>query len=259
MQLAMTPCAEPRFEPSQISAGRESEISGRRMRRGFAAGVASTPRERVAALRLVYENYVARGMIARHPYRLRVTAFHLLPTTTIFMAREFDQISATVTLIGDGPMGLPSDAAQPDVVDELRQSGHRIAEVSCLAFHDWDRRQFLPVFIEMTRVLTQFARAHGVDQLLIGCVPRHANFYRRFLGFEQIGEMRPYSTVCNTPGVACRLDLTQMDWERPDLYERYFGTPVPAHLLQRSPMTEGERDAYAHVIDFEEQPVLMDI
>jgi hypothetical protein len=259
MLSAVPSFSQPRLRSTEVLRNEPREAATRNNKQEFATGVASSPRDRQAALRLVYENYVQRGMIAENPYRLRVTAFHLMPTTAIFIARERERVIATVTLIEDSPMGVPTDAVQPEVVDELRNRGCRVAEVSCLAFADIDRRHFLPVFTDMTRVMTQFAWARGVDQLLIGCVPRHASFYRRFHGFEQLGSVRPYSTVCNTLGVALHIDLKHLKWNRPDCYERYFGTPVSEHLLRAAPMTETERDVYSHVIDFEERPVLMDL
>ncbi|MBX3441580.1 MAG: hypothetical protein KF774_04175 [Planctomyces sp.] len=220
-----------------------------------ACKIAGNKAERTEAFRLVYENYVRKGMIPENVYRLRVTEYHMLPTTTIFVARQGTEVIGTVSLIADGDLGLPMDRIQPELVDEARQAGRRPAEVSCLAFRKLEFHEFLPVFIEMTRLMAQFARRNGIGQFLIGCVPRHAQFYCHFLGFEQVGGVRPYATVANTLGVACCLDFDRVDRCRPDCYEQYFGVRAPESKFDSIPMSDRERAAFAHVVELTEQPL----
>src|SRR4051794_25134567 len=41
---------------------------------------------------------------------LAVTKYHALPSTAVLIAKENDVVVATLTLIGDNPLKLPSDA-----------------------------------------------------------------------------------------------------------------------------------------------------
>jgi hypothetical protein len=215
--------------------------------------VAESKSERTAAFRLVYENYRSKGMIPENVYQLRVTRHHLDSTTAVFVGTRQKDVVATVSLIIDGPSGLPMDLIQPDIGASARESGLLLGEVSCLAFRQLEFREFRTVFVEMTRLMTQYGRTHGIDQLIIGCVPRHARFYCQFLGFEQIGQPRPYSTVSNTIGVGCRLDFAKVDQQRPDCYEQYFGVRLPSSRLRAMPMDASERKAFAHVVELSEQ------
>lgn len=218
--------------------------------------IATTLQDRMAAFGLVYDKYLQKGMLQPNAYRLRVTEFHLAPTTTVFVAHRKGEMIATVTLIGDGDLGLPMDQIHPDITGAVREAGLSVGEVSCLAFQKQEMKHVLPVFIELTRLMAQYARRNGMHQFLIGCIPQHARFYCRFLGFEQIGEIRPYPTVCNTLGVACCLDFNRIDRERPDCYDKYFSRRLPVAALNAAPMTPFELDAFAQVVQKSEQQLL---
>lgn len=211
--------------------------------------LAGTSRDRLAAFSLAYDKYVARRMLRPNPYRLRVTEFHLLETTAVFVAVRNGRIVGTSTLIRDGALGLPMDAVHPEITGDMRQRGVAIAEASGLAIHNPRRVPDMTVFVGLMRIMAQYACAHGVQQVLLGCIPRHAAFHTRLLGFEQIGQVRPYPAVCQTLGVACRLDLARIAHVRPDIYKKYFGDPLPSATFSAPPMTELERLAFGRAIE----------
>lgn len=215
--------------------------------------------DRIAAFRLVYDNYLSKGLIQPNPYQLRVAEHQLLPTTTVFAADRDGQIICTVTLIGDGQLGLPMECIYPSEINAARDRGLYVGEVSALAVDDVEFRTFLPIFVELTRLMAQFARANGMDQFLIAVHPKHARFYQRFMGFEQIGGLKEYPSVQNAPAVACCLDFARIDRERPACYNNFFGVPLPQSELKSDPMTDGEREAFGHVVDVTEQCLLVTV
>jgi len=213
--------------------------------------------DRDAAFRLVYDNYVAKGLIQPNPSRLRTTDYHLLPTTTIFNAMRAGRVICTMTLVGDAQLGLPMECIYPAEVKEARVRGLYVGEVCALAVTDVALRTFMPIFVELTRLMTQFARASGMDQLLIAVHPKHAWFYQRLMGFEQIGGLKEYPDLQNAPAVACRLDFARADRERPPCYDRVFGVPLPESKLESFVMTNGKREVCDDTVDVCEQDLLV--
>lgn len=211
--------------------------------------IAKTQEEREAAFALVYEAYVQTGLIEPNEFRVRVTPYHLLPTTNIFIAVYQEEIIGTVTLIGDGELGLPMDSIYGHEVDSLRDQGYSLGEVSCLAHRRQHIKQTLPLFVQMTRLMAQHARFNGMDQFLIAVHPRHAQFYMRFMGFEQIGLERSYPTVRNNPAIACSLNFPRIDLERPACYNQFFGEPISTSELHSAPMTPLETELFADAVD----------
>ncbi|HVA51217.1 MAG TPA: hypothetical protein VNH11_33050 [Pirellulales bacterium] len=94
---------------------------------------ATTQQERAGAFRLLYEAYVKAGLMAANGYQMRVTVHHLLPTTTLFVAVQADEVVATISLIGDGRLGLPMECVYGPDVQRLREPACWLGEVSCLA------------------------------------------------------------------------------------------------------------------------------
>jgi hypothetical protein len=180
---------------------------------------------------------------------MRVTPYHLFPSTDVFVALLRGEVISTVSLVGDSPMGLPMESIYHDVVAQRREQRLRVAEVTCLADRRRDFYRFLPVFVELSRILVQTARRHAVDQLLVTVHPKHARFYERFLAFQQVGQPKSYPLVCDHPAVALCLDFAHVDQQRAEDYQRLFGRPVPEAKLQPQPMSQADCDYFRPMID----------
>lgn len=108
---------------------------------GLIFKIAETREELEAALALLHNSYVEVGLMKAHPSGLRVTPYHMLPSSTTLVGKVNDEVVATVTIIRDSQMGLPSDVFVD--LDKLRQGGDRIAEISALAIKRGYRGQLL--------------------------------------------------------------------------------------------------------------------
>jgi hypothetical protein len=200
--------------------------------------VAKYRHERNGAFHLVYRNYVDAGLIEPNRFQLRVTRYHLLPGTSVFIGIIGDDVRSTVSLVRDSYAGLPMDCIFREEVDALRYKGYELAEVSCLANQPTSsKRDFLAAFVKLNSLMAQSAKWQGVERLLIVVHPRHAHFYERFIGFQAIGEVRPYPAVENHPAQLLCLNLISMPFDAPEAYERFFGAPIPTELLEPCQMS----------------------
>ncbi|MHB8973543.1 MAG: N-acyl amino acid synthase FeeM domain-containing protein [Pirellulaceae bacterium] len=228
----------------------------RGLRAPIAFKVAETAAERRGAFRLVYDQYVEAGLARPNVHRVRVTPHHLLPTTHVFVGYYRSEIIATMTLVGDGKLGLPMESIFGDEVQCRRVPGSEISQVACVAVRRTDHCEFLTVFCGLGRVLVQFARRQGYARLLAVCHPRHAAFYRRFLGFEVIGHVAAYPQVQHHPAVPMYLDFDHLDRHPPVGYERFFGQRLPDEQLSPSRLGAIETSVLRRMIDraFDRQP-----
>lgn len=205
--------------------------------------LASSRAEREGAFRLVYNRYLGAGLCGPNPHAMRVTPYHLLPTTTVFVALYQGEVIFTMSVIGDGERGVPMEGTFPDEIGALRAKGVRFGEVSCLADRRRNMARFLALFTRVARYVLQFTRQEGM-QLVMAVHPRHGRFYERLLGFEQFGGERPYETVLNKPAVGYVLDPARFDARR---REQYFGVPIPAAELRPQPLSAGELADFGRV------------
>ena len=233
--------------------------------------------QRAAAFQLVYESYLQSSLGTPNVFRMRVTPFQLLDTSQIFIASELrpvklrqlppryailwssplsgqpvggvrEEVVSTVTLVKDGRLGLPMDAMFQDEVDALRSDGRAVAEVACLADAVSDPRRFLDTFTQMTRLMAQFSRYEGVQNLLISVHPRHAKFYARYFGFRPISNrVAECPHVKDRPAIALNLDFHLYDIEQPRSWERIFGTWEPKERLRAFLIPAGEHHFWREV------------
>lgn len=180
-----------------------------------------------AAFRIVYDAYVESGLISANDYRMRVTPYHLIPTTQVFVASRQQSVIGTLSLVEDSRWGVPLDRVYPQQVQQLRDEGFRFGEVTCLADRGTPSRCALTVVMKLMGLMAQFASRQGIQKLIIGVHPRHAGFYKRLAAFESAGPTKAYPAVKNHPVVPMVLDLENVQWNDPQAYERFFGVDFP--------------------------------
>ena len=210
--------------------------------------IASTRVELFDAFALVYRAYVQRGLMRPNPFGLRITPYHLLPTTQIFIATVRKRVVCTITLVGDSGMGLPLESVYSNEVLARRLRGQRIGEVSCLAERSDQSRNSCRLTVELMRLMAQNARRRGLDELLIAVHPRHAKFYERCAAFQVIGGQRRYHSVCDNPAVAMALDLHRSAVTHPSLHRKFFGQCYPDEVLRPRPLPESLREEMSQIV-----------
>lgn len=219
--------------------------------------IAENRDERSAAFRLVYHAYIRAGLIEPNPAGLRVTPYQLQPSCDIFIASLRDEVISTVSLIADGPQGLPMESIYADEISRLRETGLQFGEVSALADRRRQLSRTLPVFVRMMRLMVQNAHRKGLDRLLVAVHPRHARFYQRFLSFKLLAEERTYPLVCNHPAVALYLDFNEIHRDRPPNYELFFGDRLSDEQVAPRPMPASDAEHFAEAALFGKQFAVM--
>jgi hypothetical protein len=199
--------------------------------------IGSSREELFAAFRLVYGQYVRAGLMKQNPYQMRVTPYHLLPTTEVIVALDRGTVTCTMTLVRDGELGLPMGSVYHEEVACHRLQELSLAEVSCLADAHEQATKSQSALFQLMPLLAQLAYYRGVDRLMIAVHPRHARFYHRFLGFDVIAaEERTYGQVCGKPAIALAMDLRGLATNHPRVHQWLFGTPFPHAVMQPMPI-----------------------
>jgi hypothetical protein len=211
--------------------------------------IGSSREELFAAFNLVYEQYLRSWLMKPNLYWMRIAPYHLLPSTEVLVGLDRGAVTCTMSFVRDAELGLPMESAYREEVAGLRLRGFSLAEASCLAeTHDPAKKSHSAVF-QLMPLVAQLAYFRGVDQLLIAVHPRHARFYRRFLGFEVIAEERTYGHVCGKPAVALALDLSGLAANHPRVYQWVFGERFPDVVLQHNPVPCNLLDEMRMVVD----------
>jgi hypothetical protein len=182
------------------------------------------------AFSLVYRSYFRAGLSDENPSQIRLTPYHFLDTSEVLVARLRGVVISTLSLFGDGQLGLPMQSMYPDEIAKLRAEGRRIAEVGSFADRREKQVRFIDNLQNMGRLLGQTAKENGYDTLVAVVHPRHARLYKRVLGFKQIGNETYCPYANDNPAEA--LCLKFESYLGTEYQERYFDDRLDPELLQ---------------------------
>ncbi|HOX04961.1 MAG TPA: hypothetical protein PK280_01055 [Planctomycetota bacterium] len=182
--------------------------------------IAETREDIEAAVRLVYRNYVELKYCNLNRFGVHFYLYDVLPETRTLVASDGDRVVATLTLVFDSPLGLPSGKLYAAELEALRGAGRRLVEVSKLAVDRGLGARGLAVLKGLFRLAWLVSGpVRGSTDFLIMVEPHHERFYARSLLFERAGELKPDPEAADAPSVLLRLRLA----ECPERYRAAFG------------------------------------
>jgi hypothetical protein len=171
--------------------------------------LATTHEELEAAFALVWDAYTEVGLHKSDNAGIRFTKYHLLPDTQVFIAvanqesRKAgkicmeEKVIGTLSVVHDGCLGLPAEEVSKDQIISIRNQGGRLAEFIALASDQegTDNRVTMKLF----RLAYEFCRTNGITEIVASLTKHHIGFYRRFMGFRPLGELKEYTMANGIP------------------------------------------------------------
>lgn len=151
-------------------------------------------------------DYLVRRMYAWRGYRTgSQSAEHHAHLRVTLAAWQDDDLAATLTLNLDGEPGLLSELLYPQEISALRGNRGHLCEYSRLAI---DPAFSSPALLEnFFRFAYNFARSQlRCSDAVVEVNPRHARYYRRELGFTELGPRKICPRV-DAPAMLLHRDL----------------------------------------------------
>lgn len=117
-----------------------------------------------------------------------------------------EQTVGTITIGLDSPASLNAEGLYREEIASFRRRGARVCEFIKLAVApDSNCQKVLAPLFQIAHIFAH--RIHRATDLFVEVNPRHAVFYRRLLGFVQVGVEKVCPRV-NAPAVLLHLDLS---------------------------------------------------
>lgn len=155
------------------------------------------------------------------------------PNRVTLAAWQFDEVVATLTVGRDSTSGLLADELYSPEIATLRRPGRVVCEVSRLAVDpDFSSKDLLTSLIHSAY---QYAMdIFGASDAVIEVNPRHAGYYKRFLNFKQLGNVRQCPRV-DAPAVLLHQNLDcfttppteKLSWGQQSSGDYYTSAAVP--------------------------------
>lgn len=154
---------------------------------------------------ILYQEYRKVGYTPDHPKEMLYNKWSLLPNTSIFIFKSYNDVISSVSLIKDiEPFGLPLDEVAKKNVDILRNQNRRVAEAGALA--TTSTRRWSNLMIWLFRAIYYYSTMADFDDVVLVINPKHVRFYTQIMLFEPFGETAHYEKV-GAPAVPMRVDL----------------------------------------------------
>lgn len=183
------------------------------------------------ASHLVYLQYLRKQYAIPNRGRLRLTIHQLIRKSTTFIGMyKKKYVLGTLTMVEDSPLGLPMDKLYQQELDILRKSGAKMAECTMLALNNTLlNHPSIPNSVRLIVLLNLFRSGFSflLDDVQINNVvacfhPRHEGFYKA-LQFQNMGDLKEYSSVRDNPAVAYYLDLDYARQHASPRLKAFFG------------------------------------
>jgi hypothetical protein len=173
-------------------------------RRGYRVRRVGVPDRRSKASMLIERMYSRRGY-----HTETASALPHRPTRITLEISRDEELFGTLTLGLDSEEGLLADTLYQPEMNGLRAMGRKLCEISRLAVDpQYGSKEVLASLFHLAYIYARII--HKATDVLIEVNPRHAGFYKRMLGFRQIGQMHTCPRV-NAPAVLLHLELAYMD------------------------------------------------
>ena len=129
--------------------------------------------------------------------------------TITLEAHDAQQIMATVTTRFDShDAGLFADALYVKEIDGLRSTGRKVCELTKFAVDPhYGSKELMASLFQLAYLYAHVI--YGATDTCIEVNPRHVGFYKRMLGFQEIGEVRTGPRI-NAPSVLLHIECDYM-------------------------------------------------
>lgn len=179
------------------------------------------------SFRLVQNNYKRLKMTRSEDF-IRATKYNLLPTTTVIIAKYNDEVIATISLIIDSSIGLPTDEYQD--ISKLRSRGGCIVEIGALTVKEEWRSKSRGLFIPLSIYCVKYAHKVLVCTVAVYSLRKSVqSFYEDIFCFRQFGETKKYEGVNNLESVFLYAVFEEMMM---DQREVYGDTPLEKNVFR---------------------------
>ena len=168
----------------------------------FSIKIANTLEERDAAFRLAYQVYLEKGYIKENYQEKLIRSYDQDIETVILIVQDKQKnVVGSATIVFDDSLRLPADKVFAEELKEIRKNKNKIAEFSRLVISNTHRnsKEILVLLFNYAAIyITQVKICNG---LAVEVSPRHKNYYKALLSFDELGKEKPCPQVQNTTGV----------------------------------------------------------
>lgn len=180
----------------------------------FTIKIANTLAEREAVFRMSYQIYLEKGFIKPNSQNWMVQNYDFDEESVILMVQDQERnLAGSVTMVFDGNSRLPAEKIYSKELKKLRNSGDKMVEISRLVINPAYRnsKEILVLLFNYLSIYSYHVK--NFSSLVVEVNPRHKDYYKKLMSFDEIGEEKACPMVQNAPAVLLHLPLKRYQSE----------------------------------------------
>jgi hypothetical protein len=190
------------IQKTMVSLKNDKPLIEKQAKGEFTIKIANTLEEREAAFELGYQIYLEKGYIQKNANQKLIRQYDTNDETVILIVQDKEKnVVGTATLVFDGVTKLPAEKVYGDEIYALKKEGKKTAELCRFVINPIYRneKEILVLLFNYCAIYIHHVKQyHG---LAVEVTPRHKNYYKLLLNFDEIGNEKPCPQVENTVGV----------------------------------------------------------
>lgn len=162
--------------------------------------IANTLEDREAVYRLGYNVYLDKNFIKKNNTGWLIYPYDFETDTTILVVKDnSNKTVGSLTMVFDFDKKLPADNIFLDEINSLRFKSKKIVEISRLVIDPQFRnsKEILILLFNYLAIYSFLVKKY--DTIIIEVNPRHIEYYKEALCFEEIGKTKLCPQVNNAP------------------------------------------------------------
>jgi hypothetical protein len=180
----------------------------------FTIKIANNLEERESAFQLAYHAYLEKGFITENLQKWCVQGYDAKPETIILIVQDKNKkLAGTLTLVFDESTKLPAEKIYYEEIKQLRAKNEKLVEISRLAIsHEYrNSKEVMLLLINYLMIFSHYVKKY--TSLIIEVNPRHKNYYKVLLSFDEVGKEKACPMVLNAPAILLYLSLNKYQAE----------------------------------------------
>ncbi|MAF90435.1 MAG: hypothetical protein CL674_04115 [Bdellovibrionaceae bacterium] len=154
--------------------------------------VAETLDEYIGALSLLYRSYLRLNYTKKMKNKIRITPYHLLPSTIVLVVKDtaVNSVVGTISIIQRGELGLPLEESFK--LKNPLPNHRKVGEISGLAVDKSYRDSMGAISIPLIKYMTNLMLERlNMDEFFVVTNPRTRHLYEGIWSFMELKDVEP--------------------------------------------------------------------
>lgn len=176
--------------------------------------IANTLQEREAVFHLGYQIYLEKGFVKSNSQEWLIQPYDADPQTVILIVQDKNKnIAGSVTLVFNESSRLPAEKIYGPEINALKAKGEKLVELSRLIISPKFRNSKEILLLLFNYLAIYVFHVKKYTSLVVEVNPRHKEYYKSLLNFDEIGGEKACPLVENAPAVLLQLPLNRFHAE----------------------------------------------